>query len=402
MRRRNQQGFVYALALLVVFFLTLLGTSILIRSVSEVESSERFGYQSAALHIADAGVDQAARNLRTPTDLTDDITTGTLPTGTFTLDTPVSLGAQTWKVVSHGASVQEPARNRNIEAVFTLTPQSVFQFALFADLALTAGGSANTDSYDSRLGAYGACLSDCGGGSEVVNVGINGDIGTNGTAAGSVAVSGSLFVDGQIAVGPGVSDPASVVTGYDPAMITGGTSPPSDTQDVVAQSSTFPMPNVTVPDGLTCTDRTVGGSETVTLTAGTYCYRNLIIQGNGTLTASGSAKVYLTGTLNAQGNSSVGVPSDPTMMVFLMTSTSEATLEQGEITGSNKFYGAIYGPQATINITGNAEVYGAIIADRVNLTGSAVIHYDEAVSTLTDVSNLYQTSVVYWQELAGS
>lgn len=402
MRRRNQQGFVYAISLLCVFYLTVLGMSILMRSVSELDSSERFGSQSAALHIADAGVDQAARNLRTPTDPSDDITTGTLPTGTFTLDTPVSLGAQTWKVVSHGASVQEPTRYRNIEAVYSLTPQSVFQYALFADLALTAGGSANTDSYDSRLGAYGDCLSNCGGGSPVNNVGRNGDIGTNGTTAGSVAVSGSLFVDGQIAVGPGVSNPTSVVTGYDPAMITGGTSPPSDTQDVVAQSSAFPMPTVTVPEGLTCSDRVVNGSETVTLTAGTYCYRNLTIQGNGTLTASGSATVYLTGELIAQGNSSVGVPSDPTQMVFLMTSTSEATIEEGTITGSNLFYGAIYGPQATINITGNAEVYGAIIADRVNLTGSAVIHYDEAVNTITDVSNLYQTSVVYWQELAGS
>ena len=162
------------------------------------------------------------------------------------------------------------------------------------------------------------------------------------------------------------------------------------------------MPNVTVPDGLTCTDQTVGGSETVTLAAGTYCYRNLTIQGNGTLTASGSVTVYLTGELTAQGNSSVGVPTDPTEMVFLMTSTSEATIEQGEITGSNLFYGAIYGPQATINITGNAEVYGAIIADRVNLSGSAEIHYDEAVNTITEVSNLYQTSVVYWQELDGS
>ena len=403
MRRRNRQGFVYALSLLVMFFLTLMGTSILMRSVSEADSSERFGYQSAALHLADAGVDQAARNLRTPTDLTDDITTGTLPTGTFTLDAAVDLGAQTWKVVSHGASVQEPTRNRNIEVVFSLLPQSVFQYALFADLALTAGGSANTDSYDSRLGVYGACLSGCGGGSPVNNVGRNGDIGTNGTTAGSVALSGgSIFVDGQIAVGPGVSDPASIVTGYDPAMITGGTSPPSDTQDVVAQSSTFPMPNVTVPEGLTCSDRVVNGSETVTLTAGTYCYHNLTIQGNGTLTASGSAKVYLTGELSAQGNSSVGVPTDPTKMVFLMTSTSEATIEEGTITGSNKFYGAIYGPQATINITGNAEVYGAIIADRVNLTGSAEIHYDEAVNTITEVSNLYQTSVVYWQELDGS
>jgi len=401
--RRRKRGFVYVASLLFITVLTIIGTSMLVRSVSESSQSERFANQSIALHIADAGVDQAAQNLRTPTDLTDDITTKALPTGTFTLDTPVSLGANTWKVVSHGYSAKEPTRKRNIEAVYSLVPQSVFQFALFADQRITADGSTNTDSYDSRLGAYGACLSGCGGGSPVYNTGRNGDIGTNGTTAGSVALSGgSIFVDGQVAVGPGVSNPTSVVTGYNPALITGGTSPPSDTQDVVSQSSTFPMPNVTVPDGLTCTDRTVQGNETVTLATGTYCYRNLTIEGNGTLTASGSATVYLTGQLTAQGNSSVGVATDPTKMVFLMTSTSEATIEQGTITGSNLFYGAIYGPQATINITGNAKVYGAIIADRVNLTGSAEIHYDEAVATLTNISNLYQTSVVYWQELDGS
>jgi len=398
----KQRGFVYILSLMFVVFLTVTGASLMVRSVSEVNVSERFNNQSIALHVADAGVDQAARNLRTPTDLADDITTSVLPTGTFTLDTPVSLATNTWKVVSHGYSAKDTTRKRNIEAVYSLVPQSVFQFALFADLALTAGGSANTDSYDSRLGAYGACLSNCGGGSAVNNVGRNGDVGTNGTTAGSVAVSGSLFVDGQVVVGPDVSNPTSVVTGYDPAMITGGTSPPSDTQDVVAQSNTFPTPNVTVPDGLSCTDRTVGGNETATLAAGTYCYRNLTIQGNGTLTSSGSVTVYLTGALTAQGNSSVGVPTDPTKMVFLMTSTSEATIEQGEITGSNLFYGGIYGPQATINITGNAKVYGSIVADRVNLSGSAEIHYDEALTTLTNISNLYQTSVVYWQELDGS
>src|SRR3989338_3993945 len=184
MRRRNRPGFVYILSLLFVFFLTITGTSFLIRSVSELDVSQRYSYQSAALHLADAGVDQAARNLRTPTDLADDITTSTLSTGTFTLDTPVSLGANTWKVVSHGSSAKEPTRNRNIEAVYSLVPQSVFQFPLLAARRISADGSANTDSYDSRLGAYGACLSDWSGGSPGPHTGRNRDIGPNRPTAG--------------------------------------------------------------------------------------------------------------------------------------------------------------------------------------------------------------------------
>src|SRR3989338_44617 len=204
MRRRNPPGFRYLLSLLFVFFLTIAGTSFLIRSVSELDVSQRFGNQSAALHVADAGVDQAARNLRTPTDLTDDVTSATLPTGVFTIDTPVSLGGDRWRVVTHGSSVNEPHRKRNVEAVFQLVPQSLFQYALFGDQQISVSGNAVTDSYDSGSGPY-----------DDDTAGHNGDVGTNSTSLGGVAVGGSIFVDGQVAVGPNVADPDSVVSGYD-------------------------------------------------------------------------------------------------------------------------------------------------------------------------------------------
>lgn len=308
--RRRKQGFVYIASLLFITVLTVIGTSMLVRSVSESSQSERFANQSIALHVADAGVDQAARNLRTPTDLTDDITTSTLSTGTFTLDTPVSLGANTWKVVSHGFSAKEPTRKRNIEAVYSLTPQSVFQFALFGGQSVAVSGNATTDSYDSRLGSYGS-----------QTPAHNGDVGTNSTSVGGVNVEGSIFVDGQVVVGPNVSNPTSLVAGYDPAFITGGTSPPTDTQDVVSNSGTFPLPAVVVPDGMTCNDFTVQGNTNLVLPPGTYCYRNLTIQGNANMTSTGQITVYVTGELNAQGNSTVGVVNDPTQMLFKLSAT---------------------------------------------------------------------------------
>lgn len=389
----GRKGFLYVTALGVVTLLAIACASLLIRSSTELLLSEHTEYQMAALHLAEGGVDQAAHNLRTPTDLTDDVTAGTLPTGSFTIDVPPqSLGNSLWRVAAHGRSIKDASHTRDVEAVFRLTPESLFQYALFGDATLNVSGNGNVDSYDSRLGAYDACLSGCGGSTPVMNAGNDGDVGTNATTAGGANLSGSIFIDGQVAVGPGVADPTSVVTGYDPAFISGD-------PKVTSQSDVFPMPDVTIPAGLICDDYTVQGNKTVTLTPGTYCYHDLTIQGGGTLTSSGSVTVYLTGALVAKGDSTVGVATNPTEMVVLMSSTGQASLEEGTLTGSTEFYGALYGPKATLNISGNAKVFGSIVAKTVNLTGSAEIHYDEAMTDLSNVSNLYTTKMISWRDL---
>lgn len=391
-RSQYRRGSVIVLSLGVVIVVATLGASMMVRSLNEHQLGQRYAVREEALYLAEAALDQASFNLRTPTDPLDDVLTGTLPTGTFQIESPVTqLGPTLWQVTTRGTSGPD---QRRVEGVFQLTPQSVFQFALFGSQQVNVSGNAITDSYDSSLGPYNNDPNSPG-----YNAAHNGDVGTNGTNTGGVTVGGSIFVDGQMAVGPGVADPVSVVSGYDPAFITGGTSPPSDTQDVVAQSSTFPMPPVAPPLGMACSDFTVTGNTTVTLDTD-VCYSSLTIQGGGVLTTNGVAvKVYLTGALIARGNSTVGYAPDPSKMLFLMSSSGQATLEEGTITGSTSFYGALYGPQATINIQGNAEVFGSIIANQVNLTGSAVIHYDERLSDVTTMPNVYRRTLISWREL---
>ena len=386
----RRRGSVIMISLGVIVVVTTLGATLMIRSLGEHGLSQRHAARARAFELAEAALDQASFNLRTPLDAADDVLTATLPTGTAQVEAVNQLGPTLWQVTTNGTIGQE---QRRIEAIFQLVPQSVFQFALFGDQQVNVSGNAITDSYDSSLGPYNNDANSPG-----YNAAHNGDVGTNSTATGGVTVGGSIFVDGQVAVGAGVADPLSVVSGYDPAFITGGTSPPSDTQDVAAQSSTSPMPPVTIPSGLTCSDFTVQGNTTISLPPGTYCYRNLTIQGNATLTASGSVTVYLMGELNAQGNSVVGVVNDPTQMLFLLSSTAEATLEQ-TVQGNNTFYGAIYGPQARFTIQGNAQVHGSIIARQINVQGDAVLHYDERLSTSTAVPNVYQRALISWREL---
>ncbi len=385
----HQRGFVYAMALGFVVFITILSASILMQGMLQESLSQRSGNQGESLHLADGGVDQALINLRT-TDPSDDVMTRTMAGGTFTVLSVVPVVPGTQRVTVRGTAGGE---TRDVEAIITQVPQSVFQFALFGSQQINVSGNASTDSYDSRSGAY----SDA-------TAGHDGDIGTNTTTPGGVTIGGSIFVDGQVAVGPNVADPTSVVTGYNPAFITG-------TPTVVSQSDVFPMPVVNpANDGVNiqtqCPDQTVNGQTTVTLTStgginGTnvYCFHDLKINGGGVFTASGPVKIYLTGALKASGNSSIGADSDPTRMAFLLNSSSGATLEEGTITGSTLFYGAVYGPGSTINISGNAKVFGSIVGKTISVTGNAEIHYDEAMTTVTNVSNLYRTAVVSWRDL---
>ena len=393
---RPRHGFVLIPTVGVIVLFTLWGSSLVVRGIWQSGASIRAYHRTNALHLADAAVEQAVRNLRT-LDTADDVSTATLSTGNFQIDAVQSLGPALYRVTAHGTSQQE---TRRIEAVFRLQSESIFQFALFGDQHINVSGNAITDSYRSSLGAYN---SDPGPG---YNAGHNGDAGTNTATVGGMTVGGSIFIDGQVAVGYNASDPQAVVVGYNPAFITGGTSPPSDTQDIVPQSSAFPMPPVSVPAGLTCSNFTVGNNAVETLSPtggpngdGVYCFHNLTLQGGGMLTTSGPVTVYITGEFDAKGNSLMGVPSDPEQMLVLMTPTGDVTIEEGTLTGSTGFYGALYGPNSTIDIQGNAEVFGSIIAQTINVTGSAAIHYDEALTDLTKVTNTFKVTRLAWREL---
>ena len=44
-------------------------------------------------------------------------------------------------------------------------------------------------------------------------------------------------------------------------------------------------------------------------------------------------------------------------------------------------------------------MFGSIIAKTVNESGNAEIHYDQALSTNTDVPSMYKTSIISWRDL---
>lgn len=382
------KGFLLVTSLAVTVFLTLGSASLLVNSLMQTNANTRLYNRANALQLAEAGLNQAGLNLRT-SSAADDVLSSSLASGDFEITMQQSLGGNLYQVQATGTGSTEA---RSLEGFYRATFTSVFQFAVFGDELVEISGNIETDSFDSRNGEY----------NEDGNINNQGDIGTNSVSIGGIEMDGaSLYIDGQIMVGPNLTDPSTYVTGYDGSLVSGGDSG----IDVSSMGSTIPMSPVSVPPGVTCSDYTLTSNNTLDLYStggplgdGTYCFEDLNIEGSSNVMPHGDVKVYLTGTLTVVGNTDVGNPDDPTDLIFYMTANSIATIE-GSLLGTSKFYGGLYAPDATIAIGGNTEIFGAVAANRVHVTGSAIIHYDEAMADLTTEPGSYTTELTAWQEL---
>lgn len=399
MRRSGagHRGFIFLASLGVIIFLTLAGSTLLVNGVAHTNQSLRTYDRDNAIHLAEAGVQQALLHLKTQGTGDDDMDE-TLASGRFTIEAQEPLSPTLVRVVSRGESGSE---QRRVEAFIQVTAHSVFRYAVLGDDGVTMSGAMRTDSYDSRLGAY-----DPDPSSPAYNQSHNGDIATNSPLDGALDLSGgSLQIDGQLITGPDVDDPVAMVDGYSPSLITGGTDPPSDGQDVGSLPEEIPLEPVTIPQGMTCSDVTVQASQELPLSStggplgnGIYCYNNLSIEGGATVSVSGSVKVYLTGTFQAVGDTVVGNPADPTDLVVYIANGGIATIE-GTVAGSSAFYGGIYAPDATIAIGGEAQIYGAVVAGDAYIAGDALIHYDEALADMSGGPGYGTTERKAWREL---
>jgi len=360
--------------------ITIFGSALLLQSASEERHSSRARSERASLFLAEASIDRAVANLRGGSGI--DIASSALSGGAFwaevtdSLEDP-TLGSLEYRITGHGAS---QASQRDVEAVAGLIPESVFQFALFGDQQMNISGDVITDSYDSSLGPY-----------DPANPGQNGDIGTNGTGVADVVISGSIAINGQVAVGEG-GDPDSVVD------VDGGTAIITGDPPFVPQSNDLIMEPVVVPEDVPCNPDPFQSDNTVELSSavGEYCFTSMTVNGGDTLLLDGPVVVYLTGALRASGHATIGEPTNPGYLVMMLASPEDARI-QSDMTGSMQFYGGIYAPTGTIDIRGTAEIWGSVVAQSVDISGDAQVHYDEALTEVGPTGS-YEVQVLSWRE----
>lgn len=116
------------------------------------------------------------------------------------------------------------------------------------------------------------------------------------------------------------------------------------------------------------------------------------------ITATGNLTVYTDGNINAGGNGMTNANANATSCLIYGTNNGSGQIF--DLNGNATTVAAINAPNADFTITGNAEVWGSIVARNVNLNGNAAFRYDEA---LLDYANTTGTGnpwgVAKWREL---
>ena len=417
---KKAEGSALISALIFSSLLFVVAASYLLMISSEYRLNDRSYRGAVAIHLAEGGVDYAIQALESG-DISNWAGTNPKTKTLYAMQTAggKALGDVQMEVfdpqeknpiVTSAGYVPDMGASKIVERQVRVELGSVgcrpFNAMLFADISIDMSGQAFTDSYDSRLGEYNCNL---GGGQ--TNLFSNGSAGTNGITGGAISLSGQAIIKGDAATGPG------------------GTIEMSGQAEVTGEQShdmELELPPVEVPPECATIGYWEGtgllslsGKSNYTLEPGNYKFKRIKMSGQTSLTINGPANIYITGysgksidqsgqseiscngqvnvycdddvKLSGQGVYNMGqVPAD--LIVF-----GTPTCDWVKYSGQAEFYGVVYAPQALVDPSGQAGVFGAFIGLEMDVSGQSGFHYDEALGDL-EVGGASGYKVNFWQE----
>ena len=134
------------------------------------------------------------------------------------------------------------------------------------------------------------------------------------------------------------------------------------------------------------------------LNAGIYVMNSLTMNGNSTIKInSGPVVIKVAGVgqttpITITGQGLVNSTFRPSDLQFIYGGTGEVKLAGGDTTA-----GLFYAPNATANITGGADLYGAIVVKQLTEAGGAAIHYDRRLQNDALTAGNYMLSAFTWK-----
>lgn len=245
---------------------------------------------------------------------------------------------------------------------------------IFAADQLSVSSSGVFDSYNSTSGPYAGQV---GGGGYA---GSDGDIACNG----DIDISGGGLIWGDATPGP-----TQLVTGGS-ANVQGSTAPAAAPVILIPYSYAPPISS--------------SGSiaSSTTLTNGTYRYTSVAIGAGMSLTFNGDVTLYVDqqftitgsgfGTLNPgarvtihqgaddftiSGGGLVNQSATPSNLTVFSATSGRIAVE-----GTSAFFGTIHAPASNLGIETSGGYFGCAHARTVSITGSAGVHYDEALGSI--------------------
>lgn len=333
-----------------------------------------------------------------------------LPTGgaqTATNCTLMTPSANPVYMITALAVTKSGAR-KMVQAEVALNPAQPFPYGLFATgtgcgaVTLSGGGGGGggvnptptTDSYTSANGGtYLTTATSTGG-----------DVGANG----NISLGGGTWIGG--AVGSPITPSIVGNCPAAPLSINGGSGgiipdPANLIQPISAVSIPTPViANLTGPDEKNKSTLSPGNygnisltSTDLTLASGTYNINSISISGQATLRISGAV------TLNVVGNN-VNVPVDleggsvtNNTKIASNLQINYAGTSTLKIAGGAATYLTVDAPNADVQLTGNSDIYGAVVGNTISVSGGGRFHYDRNTKSPVPSNSYY--SMISFREL---
>ncbi len=414
-RRNEEQGFVLIIGMVVMSFLLLLAVPFLYQLSFENKLTDKSYKSSAALSLAEAGVERAIWELNygdiSTWDGDNSLRTMTIlsfqtPDGNVIGDIKISVEdpeGENPVVSSSGrvALVESRVLCKCARIVLEEEKYKPWINGIFGDEELDFSSNAYVDSYDSRDGAYGGS-----------NMGSEGHVGTNGTHYGCIDLDSNARIYGNAFSGPG-SDPDSVIITRSNAEIFG-------VRDCLEEEND--MPSVPLPEGLPYMgDYFLGGNDTAIIDQSGE-YASFRLDSNATVIITADVTLYITGEFSMLSNTELEIDpganvtiyfggsfiqnsntqinnlsEDPTSLLILGTDSFNGEMEWNS---NSQLWAAVYVPRADIHLNSNADFFGSISGKSFDCNSNAKIHYDLALAALAlDGADGTPFKIKSWQEV---
>ena len=242
-------------------------------------------------------------------------------------------------------SVPTPGATPAFDLVVNIS--TFFQHGLFGSSYVSLSDQAATDSYNSQTG----------------QTGVEGDVSSNG----QILLSGEAAIAGDVMAGfsAGLSTTLSGT-----AKISGETAKTA----ILIEPLQVDIPMV-LPD---LGSLIVSGSDTLRLEAGSYQVSEFIVSGKGQVfvdNTSGPVTLYVTGPVQMSDQAMIHVAhTNPEEFAVYVADQSAV-----QLAGAATFSGVLYAPESSIQMTDQAELFGAFVGASAVLTDGAQAHYDSAL-----------------------
>jgi hypothetical protein len=409
--KHEEQGFVLIVGMIVMAVLLLLAVPFLFQISFENRLTDKSFKSSAAISLAEAGVDRAIWELNYGdiSSWTGDDTLRTMGISSFQAAGGNVIGDVGIRVVDPTADHPIVESRGTVsyvgpkEVVRTVRSElggfPPFKFAAFGDDGIMIDRDVMIDSYDSRNGDY----------DNPGNVGSEGDIGTNSGDFSAIYMDNLADLAGD-AVSGFESDPESVIITAPAANIDG---------DKRALPVPIEFPQITPPAGLPWVgDYSMSGTDSIFLSGQ---YGSFTMEANSVVTIEDDVMLLIAGDFYMDQNSRLDIADGASLQIIMgggsfemdQTSTmnnlsqdptklvlfgTEAFTGDIYIDQNSAFYGAIYAPNALVELDQANGFYGAVIANNILFDQDTVLHYDKALEDLEILPSMGSLYVVKsWQ-----